>query len=356
MKSRRSPQDWHHILGLCLTIAILSGSLVFLFLRYDVIPYSYSVERGYIDNFLKILLSIAAVVFSIVIGVLGYSLIFFRRKPGDKSEGSPVRGFAPLERAWTIIPLIIVIGLAIYGAVILDKITAPGPPQTEMEVDVLAFRYGWQFTYPQYNVTSYELNVPVNQRILIKLQSKDVVHSFWVKEWGPKQDAVPGITTQVRYTPTKIGQYTVQCSQLCGSGHTYMTAPAIVISTGDFQNWVKQQQIAKSTTTTTTAPSTATINLVAHNIMFDQNTITVSAGTDVTINFNNMDAQVPHNFALYSSGSATTGTATGSIFVGQIITGPSAVVYHFKAPATPGTYFFRCDVHPTMMTGTFVVK
>jgi cytochrome c oxidase subunit II len=356
MKSKRSPQDWQHVLVLCLVIALMSGGSVFLFLHFDLIPYSYSVERGYIDNFLKILFSIAAVVFSIVIGVLGYSLIFFRRQKGDNSDGHPVRGFAPLERAWTVIPLIIVIGLAIYGAVVLDKMTAAGPPQTEMEVDVMAFRYGWQFTYPQFNITSYELNVPVNQRILIKLQSKDVVHSFWVQEWGPKQDAVPGITTQVRYTPTKIGQYTVQCSQLCGSGHTFMTAPAIVTSAGDFQDWVKLQQLANTTTTTTGVNNSATINLMAHNVMFDQNTITVTAGSDVTINFNNTDSQVPHNFALYASGSPTLGTAYGPVFVGQIITGPSTIVYHFMAPTSPGNYFFRCDVHPTMMTGTFVVK
>jgi heme/copper-type cytochrome/quinol oxidase subunit 2 len=236
--------------------------------------------------------------------------------------------------------------------------TAPGPPQTEMEIDVLAFRFGWQFTYPGYNLTSYELHVPVNQRILIKLQSKDVVHSFWVQEWGPKQDAVPGMTTQVRYTPTKIGQYTVQCSQLCGEGHTYMTAPAFVTSPEDFQIWIQQQQPKPTSTPSPTpaplptqAPNSITINLVARNIAFDLSTITVPAGAQVVVNFNNQDSSVPHNFAVYTNSSATT-----SIFIGQIITGPSSVIYKFTAPAAPGNYFFRCDVHPRMMTGTFVVK
>ena len=104
------------------------------------------------------------------------------------------------------------------------------------------FDYGWQFTYPEYNITTYQLNVPVNQRILIKLQSLDVVHSFWVPQWGPKQDAVPGITTEVRYTPDQMGQFTLYCSQLCGYGHSYMTAPVDVTSLSDFQTWVQQQQ------------------------------------------------------------------------------------------------------------------
>ncbi len=384
MKPKLEPQNWRHLLIICLAILVLSTGLVYFFLHIDLVPNSFSLERGYIDNFIKILLSIASVVFSIVIVVLVYSLIFFRRRPGDMTDGPPIKGFAPLERAWTIIPLLIVVSLAIYGAVVLDKITAPGPPQTELEVDVLAFRYGWQFAYPDYSVTSYELHVPVNQRILVKLQSKDVVHSFWVQQWGPKQDAVPGITTQVRYTPTKIGQYTVECSQLCGSGHTFMTAPALVTSQSDFQTWINQQQ-QKATPTPTATPSpmpmpafsppptpavtptpsqtitatpsppapgaSVTISLSAKNLVFDMNEINVMAGAAVTVNFNNQDVNIPHNFAVYTSQSATT-----QIFVGQIISGPSTIVYKFTAPVTPGNYFFRCDVHPTTMIGTLVVK
>jgi len=348
---------------MCLAIVIISGGLVFLFLHFDIIPNPFSLERGYIDNFVKILLSIASVFFTVVVVVLAYSLLFFRRRKGDETDGPPIQGNNHLERAWTLIPLIIVVALAVYGAVVLGKMAAPGPPQTELEVDVLAFRFGWQFTYPEYNVTSYELHVPVNQRILIKLQSKDVVHSFWVQEWGPKQDAVPGITTQVRYTPTKIGQYTVQCSQLCGYGHSYMTASAFVTSAGDFQSWIQKQQKATPTPsvspavtsvptgspTTTVAP--AAFSLTAQAISFDKSSLTVQAGAPITINFTNNDTGIPHNFSLYSDSSATQ-----SIFIGKIITGPATTAYTFIAPAAPGNYFFRCDVHPTVMTGTFIVK
>ena len=244
MKSRHGLQDWQHLLAMCLAILVIAGGLTYFFLHVDLIPNPFSIERGYIDNFVKILFSIASVFFSVVIVVLAYSLFFFRRRQDDNTDGPLIRGNSPLERAWTIIPLVIVVALSVYGAVVLDRMTAPGPPQTELEIDVLAFRFGWQFTYPDYNVTAYELHVPVNQRILVKLQSKDVVHSFWVQQWGPKQDAVPGITTQIRYTPTEIGQFTVQCSQLCGYGHSFMTAPAFVTSAGDFQSWIQQQQKA----------------------------------------------------------------------------------------------------------------
>jgi plastocyanin len=112
-----------------------------------------------------------------------------------------------------------------------------------------------------------------------------------------------------------------------------------------------------ATAMTTTAPATTiplsvqsvTINLTAKSIAFDKGTITVPAGAQITMNFDNQDS-MPHNFALYSDSNATK-----SIFVGQIIT-KSSITYKFTAPSAPGTYFFRCDVHPAVMTGTFIVQ
>ena len=103
-------------------------------------------------------------------------------------------------------------------------------------------------------------------------------------------------------------------------------------------------------TTPASTPSPVTVNLIAKNFAFSPSTITVAAGAAVTINFDNHDAGIPHNFALYTNSSAST-----PLFVGQTVTGPMKVTYAFTAPATPGTYFFRCDVHPAM-TGSFVVQ
>jgi plastocyanin len=100
-----------------------------------------------------------------------------------------------------------------------------------------------------------------------------------------------------------------------------------------------------------TVPGEVTIDLVARNIQFDKATITVPAGARVTIDFDNQDKGIPHNFALYK-----TSAAQDVLFDGEIITGVKQIAYTFTAPATPGEYFFRCDVHPTQMTGTFVVK
>jgi plastocyanin len=98
-----------------------------------------------------------------------------------------------------------------------------------------------------------------------------------------------------------------------------------------------------------TTPGSETIPLTAQNLAFSTSTITVRAGEEVMIAFNNMDAGVPHNFAVYTDSSAST-----PIFQGTIVTGPTTATYTFTAPGTPGNYFFRCDVHPEMM-GIFVV-
>jgi len=105
-----------------------------------------------------------------------------------------------------------------------------------------------------------------------------------------------------------------------------------------------------------TSPAPATpggqsinINLIAQNMAFDQKTITVTAGASVTMVFNNKES-APHNFALYNDSSVAR-----VIFKGDVISS-STITYKFNAPSTPGTYFFRCDVHPTSMTGSFIVK
>jgi plastocyanin len=99
------------------------------------------------------------------------------------------------------------------------------------------------------------------------------------------------------------------------------------------------------------AAGAVTVNLIADNFAFDTNTVTVPAGAQVTLNFTNRDPNIPHNFAAYTDSSAAT-----PIFVGQVINGVSSTRYTFTAPSTPGTYFFRCDVHPTTMTGQFIVQ
>jgi plastocyanin len=105
-----------------------------------------------------------------------------------------------------------------------------------------------------------------------------------------------------------------------------------------------------TTTSSATSGNRVTIDLVAKNMAFDRSSLNVPAGAEVTITFNNQDSGISHNFAVY-----TDSTASKSIFVGKVITGVASITYTFTAPSTPETYFFRCDIHPSIMTGSFIV-
>jgi plastocyanin len=144
-------------------------------------------------------------------------------------------------------------------------------------------------------------------------------------------------STDYTFTNVSAGTHTISV-ELVNNDHTPLNPPVV------------QKITVMVTAQSTTGGTPVTINLVAQGMAFDKKTITVPAGASVTINFNNKDT-VRHNFALYNNSSAI----PPAIFQGTIITGPAITVYTFKAPTTPGTYFFRCDLHPTIMTGSFIV-
>jgi plastocyanin len=117
-----------------------------------------------------------------------------------------------------------------------------------------------------------------------------------------------------------------------------------------FPTQAPQAEGEKPTPSAPAAPGDTTIQLVAFNLEFDNRALSASAGGTVTIEFDNKDPSVLHNFALYVDNSLAQ-----SVFAGELVTGPAMMTYTFDAPA-PGTYFFRCDVHPDTMNGSFTVR
>jgi cytochrome c oxidase subunit 2 len=175
---------------------------------------------------------------------IGYSVVVFRRKPGDTSAGKYFKGNMRLEVIWTVLPLITVIVVAYIGSVNLAEILKVDPQA--MDVKVTAFQWSWQFEYPQYGITTNTLYLPVDKQVHLILTSRDVIHSFWVPEFRVKQDLLPGenLVKELRITPTLIGEYKVMCAELCGGAHAAMERPVIVVSQGDFDAWVAKESAA----------------------------------------------------------------------------------------------------------------
>jgi cytochrome c oxidase subunit 2 len=171
-------------------------------------------------------------------------VVAFRRRPGDLADAKPIHGNTPLELAWTGVPLILVLVLGGIGTKAVLDINRPAQAQ-ELQVEVTGFQWAWTFGYPQYeNILSDELVLPVNRPVLFALQSRDVIHSFFVPEFRIKMDAIPGETNELRLTPTQIGEYRTYCAELCGTSHSYMIARVRVVDDPVFDEWVQSKQAA----------------------------------------------------------------------------------------------------------------
>jgi cytochrome c oxidase subunit 2 len=208
----------------------------------DWFPDDASTSANKIDNLYDVLLICSVPVFVLVMTIAIYSVVRFRAKPGDMGDGAPIHGNTRLEIIWVTIPFIMVTALAIYGWIILDDLEAK--QKNEMVVKVTGQQFTWSFEYPSEKVSSPELVLPVDRPVEFKIQTKDVIHSFWVPQFRLKSDAVPGLTTAIRVTPNKTGRYEVVCAELCGLGHSTMRQFVRVLPASDFDSWVSRQKKA----------------------------------------------------------------------------------------------------------------
>jgi cytochrome c oxidase subunit II len=234
------------LVSIALIVAIATTAIAYFI---DWLPDQASEERQGIDLVFYVTVGICIFVFSVVASISIYSGIKFRVRPDDESDGPPIHGHTGLEILWTAVPTTLVTIIAVLSAIVLAQ--NDRTKGNALRVDVRAQQFAWQFTYPtQGKITSAFLYLPVGRSTKLYLESKhtdgspDVIHSFWVPEFGQKQDVVPGITTTLVITPTKVGKYRVICTELCGLGHALMRSRAIVLSEQDFQAWVGKQRKA----------------------------------------------------------------------------------------------------------------
>lgn len=205
-----------------------------------LLPVQASAQAISIDNLFQIHIGLISFLFSLIVVILVYSLIVFRRKKGETGDGAHIEGNTALEITWTLIPLLIVIFLAYVGAYSLGEVRRID--MTALQVKVTAGQWYWQFQYPEYGVTSTELYLPLNRQVDFQMSSNDVIHSFWVPEFRVKQDIVPGQVTELRITPSLLGNFKVLCAELCGASHAYMEGLVKVVETPDFEKWIADQQ------------------------------------------------------------------------------------------------------------------
>ena len=207
-------------------------------------PTEGSRQAGNIHTLYKVLLIASVPVFVLVETVVIFSMLRFRMRPGQELEdGPPIHGNTRLEVVWTIAPVLLIVGLCTYSYTVLRSNEAS--KANEMTVNVVERQFAFEFDYPQApqgQVASPVLYLPLNRPVVFKLRSYDVIHSFFVPNFSEKLDAVPGITTTLRVTPTHLGSYPAECTELCGAGHGLMRAEVHVVTPSQFNAWLAGQK------------------------------------------------------------------------------------------------------------------
>jgi cytochrome c oxidase subunit II len=213
---------------------------VALVLWIDWFPTDASSAGHDVDTLYDVLLIASVPIFVLVMSVAIYSVLKFRARPGDMRDGAPIHGNTRLEIIWVTIPFLMVSALAVYGWVVLDDLEAKQP--NELTVNVTGQQFNWSFGYPGEKVRANTLVLPVDRPVHFRIKTEDVIHSFWVPEFRLKSDAVPGLTTQIRLTPNRLGEYQVVCAELCGLGHATMRQLVRVVPTGAYEAWLDRQR------------------------------------------------------------------------------------------------------------------
>jgi len=204
------------------------------------LPTPASREASRIDFEFWFVIVICIVIFAIVVAAILYSVVVFRAAPDDDSDGPPIHGHTGLEIAWTIVPTLLVTAIGISSAIVLSNDDALG--KNVLHINVIAQQFAWTFSYPDSkNLTSATLMLPKDRSVLLTFTSKDVIHSFWVPEFGQKQDTVPGLHPTLHITPDRLGTFPVICTELCGLGHATMRSTAVVMTPAAFDKWIASQ-------------------------------------------------------------------------------------------------------------------
>ena len=248
-------------------ILVLAG--IWIGQSFNLLPVDASANAPIYDELFQVLFTIGTILFVGIVGLLVFSLIRFRRRPGQLGDGIAMEGNLPLEIFWTAVPAVVVLFVGLYSYDIYDRMggmvplahdhmAASGAASGEeriwggissgsiedaatapaaLPIDVTAMQFAFLFHYPQGDITSGELHVPAGRPVTLRMEAKDVIHAFWVPEFRLKQDVIPGQPTQLSFTATRPGSYPIVCAELCGPYHGGMRSTVVVEESDAWEKW-----------------------------------------------------------------------------------------------------------------------
>jgi len=229
------------LLSTVLLSLVVTAAGIAIGLAIDWFPTQADTAATKIDTLWDVLLIASVPIFVLVMAVALYCVIVFRARPGDTGDGAPIHGNTRLEIIWVTIPFVIVTALGSYAWIVLDEIEAK--EADALIVNVTSRQFAWSFSYEEGGeVKSGRLYLPKDRQAEFRVRTKDVLHSFWVPAFRLKTDAVPGLTTNIRLTPNRLGSYPIVCAELCGLGHATMRSAVRVMPPAKFDAWLAKRR------------------------------------------------------------------------------------------------------------------
>ena len=171
------------------------------------------------------------------------AVIFFAFKYKQKQEGEkthPSRGSHSLELVWAVVPTILAVAIFVTGF----RVYVEGaiPPADSYDIRVVGEKWKWNFEYPHEGITGSELVVPAGTNVRLTMNSKDVLHSFYVPDFRVKKDVIPGRYSVVWFNAPEPGEHHIFCTEYCGDGHSVMLNTVKVVPPAEFDAWVDGQK------------------------------------------------------------------------------------------------------------------
>jgi cytochrome c oxidase subunit 2 len=211
------------------------------------LPENVSTYGADIDWLFELIYWITGVTFVVVAAALIVFIVRYRARPGGRAVFT--HGNTALEIVWTVVPALILVVLTLLSLPAWSRIKMQAPPESDVHIRVMAKQFNWEVTYPgpdgQFDTEDdktfdNEVHVPVGRPVVVHLESRDVIHSFFVPSFRFKQDAVPGRHIQQWFEVTKVGTYEAPCAELCGFGHSGMKGWVHAHSPDDYATWLAE--------------------------------------------------------------------------------------------------------------------
>lgn len=218
------------------------------------IPESASNLAASVDNITLFVTIVSVFFFVLISAVLVAFAIKYRRRSEDQ-ETAYITSNELVEIIWTVIPSVLLMVIFAWGWIAFKELR--NPPPEAVEVNVVAKQWIWQFEYFDGKKSLNELYVQLNKPVRLIMRSEDVLHSFFVPQFRVKQDILPGIYTQLWFTPTKVGTFDLLCAEYCGAGHSQMLASVKVLSPEAFTRWEKGDELGEDSVAVASTASPA---------------------------------------------------------------------------------------------------